>query len=360
MLDVIRLFDDYNIRYEITDSGHQIKTNCFVCNGKSKLWIRTDSEVFYCHRCAWTPNDVNRFVSLVTGLKGIRVLPIVKKYQKSKDTSDFTASVLKSLQCNKASRIQKEPMEIPPGCVPLEDPNKQRGPKTQAFFKYLTGPKVINNQKTGYRDFKWEDIEHLNLYGCIKGKYRDRLILPVYYKGDLVFWQARTIDKSEDVYKYLTPKGYSPSKCVFNVEQASQYEYTILCEGYFSATRTGDDAVATFGNKISTRQIEILKENNVDRVILAFDPDSWFIPEHIRKNRPFLKAPMVSAMLKCLGRFKEIRVAILESGDPDELGRDATREKIKKSQRISSQNDIIQIVGDVSARILRKKREQER
>jgi len=345
LLDIIRLLNDENIYYEqVSVDDFQIKLKCPECLGDAKLWACIDKEVYFCHRCNWSPKDAESFVLRLTGKRGIPLLKCLNKYQIIKNLGEFEAHILGQLKTKERDRpslARREPvgdLEFPEYSIELKDPLVQFHSQrvTRVYYKYL-----MNERK-----LLWKDIKDLRIHACDKGKYRGRLILPVFYRDKLMFWQAREAIGRERSVKYLTPKGHTPANCLFNIEKAAEYDYVIICEGFFSAIRAGEDAVATFGNKISIRQVELLKENGVKKVILCFDPDSWFYPKNLRKTSRNGKPPIYAACMRLLGHFDEVRVAILTEGDPDESGFQKTRELVQQSVRVDSDLELIMLIKE--------------
>jgi hypothetical protein len=155
----------------------------------------------------------------------------------------------------------------------------------------------------------------------------------------------------------LTPAGYSGANCLFNIDKASSFDTVVICEGVFSALKTGEDAVATFGNKISQSQINLLKEYGVREVVLCFDPDSWNVPKPVKKRLEsegrfkgkkvggFARPPLLTAASYLLGRFDSVKIACLEGGDPDEIGATKTRNYIDSAVYVESKEEVALLIN---------------
>jgi len=80
---------------------------------------------------------------------------------------------------------------------------------------------------------------------------RHRLIIPFYWKGQLIGWHART-SKNQKHFRYV---GDTPRDYLFNCDVMELYErkYILLVEGVLDAVAL--DGVATFGNSLSDEQI---------------------------------------------------------------------------------------------------------
>jgi len=197
------------------------------------------------------------------------------------------------------------------------------------------------------RGFSYQLLVAHHFGGCPRGRYQGSLIVPAYHGDTLMFWQARDAlgRNYDDFPKYRTPIGYSSNECLFNLDKAVTHKTIVLCEGVFSALRAGQDAVATFGNKISDEQCELLKDRDVKSVVLCFDPDTWRVPQAmIDRGLVGIKPPIYHGMTRVLEFFEEVKVAKLVHGDPDELGKEKVRKLINDAQPISDYADVIRLM----------------
>ena len=110
------------------------------------------------------------------------------------------------------------------------------------------------------------NIDDYNFHWTPKLGYRDRLIVPFYYKGDVVGWTARKVTDGNPKYLREQQPGY-----VFNFD-AQNYNriFTIVVEGPFDAL--GVDGVALLGSEVKDQQALLIKSLN-KKVILVPDRD---------------------------------------------------------------------------------------
>lgn len=123
-----------------------------------------------------------------------------------------------------------------------------------------------------------EDARAFGLFWCSAGRYANRLILPVYEHGRLVYYQGRAMWKpqpGEWFVKALNPPTQpgmaTANEVVFNLDVARHYPRVALCEGPISAIKCGPSAVCTFGKKISPVQIAKIARAGVRAVDLMWD-----------------------------------------------------------------------------------------
>jgi hypothetical protein len=87
----------------------------------------------------------------------------------------------------------------------------------------------------------------------------DRIIIPVYFRGQPVGWQARYIgEPPEGVPKWFSMKGMHKREVLYNFDVASQSPYVVVCEGVTDVWAYGPEAVALFGKQISGPQASLI------------------------------------------------------------------------------------------------------
>lgn len=149
-----------------------------------------------------------------------------------------------------------------------------------------------------------------------------RVILPIYENGAAVFYQARSLDQGQP--KYLNPRKEAlqgKANYVFNLDRVDPASEVLICEGIFSAIAAGPQAVAVLGKTISLTQLFKLLSRGVDRATILFDPGAE------------LQAFEASNLLR--GAL-DVKVAFLESGDPNEVDPDYLAAVVQSAQPIDS------------------------
>ena len=101
-----------------------------------------------------------------------------------------------------------------------------------------------------------------NFYWSKKLSYRDRLIIPFYYKNEIVGYTARTIKNKKPKYITNSQPGY-----VFGLdEQKENYKLTLVCEGPIDALLVG--ATSILGSEISAGQALLLNSLETKKIIV--------------------------------------------------------------------------------------------
>lgn len=174
------------------------------------------------------------------------------------------------------------------------------------------------------RGISMEDVRTFGLFWCAEGRYRNRIVFPVWEDQKLIYWQARAMWEAEDhppgqkFTKALNPERVSgavvSSECLMNLDMACRFPRVAIVEGPMDAIRTGPDAVCTFGKQISPSQVRRLLMRGVTAIDFMYDgpkgkePDgAW--PEMIKA------APWLST-------FFDVKLVFLPHGDPADWTRD--------------------------------------
>lgn len=141
----------------------------------------------------------------------------------------------------------------------------------------------------------------------------DRLIIPHFFNGNLVGWQARKLPGApKSSPKYLNSDDFPRQNTLYNFDQASQYRHIYLVEAPLSAVWMAQNGfpnvVASFGSKITKEQLALL--SRFKSVTVFFDEDlagflgirtvynnlvgpGLFYVQHPNENDPFDCSPGV-------------------------------------------------------------------
>jgi hypothetical protein len=106
---------------------------------------------------------------------------------------------------------------------------------------------------------------------------QDRIIFPIYVKGELVAWQGRNIYPDNRMRWYLPP-GFI--KTVYNAERVLPTEIPVVAEGIPAAIACGLTGVGIFGSCPTQAQMDTIA-HTWGTALLATDPET-FVPD----NRP--------------------------------------------------------------------------
>jgi hypothetical protein len=118
-----------------------------------------------------------------------------------------------------------------------------------------------------YMEQRGLTLDDFNFYWSSDPAYKNRLLIPFYYKSNIVGWTGRKIVDSKP--KYLSDQH---PHFVFNMDsQLDDYRYTLVCEGPFDAIAVGGVALLT--NNIADQQARIINSLR-KQVIVIPDQDA--------------------------------------------------------------------------------------
>jgi hypothetical protein len=134
--------------------------------------------------------------------------------------------------------------------------------------KVLEPWRFIHPYLTDIRHIPMENLRRFDIgYGVINGS--ERIIIPHYWKGELVGWQSRRI-ANDGTPKYLNTEGFPKDQTIYNYDPKAP---ALVVEGCLSVLAYPDPHTeATFSAEVTPRQVRLLAEH--PKVTLFFDNDT--------------------------------------------------------------------------------------
>lgn len=243
-MDVLQFLNDYSIPYQTRGknlSRGRLGVNCPYCGDTGYHAAFTpEGKVYYCWKCAWHPTD--KTLQILSGLTSYEYKNIIGSY-------DGTDSLLSSLN-KKIPNATALELSGSPGLLPHD----------RAYLK----------KRKFDPDYLMEKYKIRS--GGLAGDWAWRIIIPIFYKGQLVSWQGRTTTNDDIRYKTLAiEKSIMDAKSVlFNVDDC-KHDYVFVVEGPFHVFRMGDDACATLGTSVTESQVRNLA--NYKNIFILFDSE---------------------------------------------------------------------------------------
>lgn len=296
MIDWVRLLSDNQIPF-VTAGPNVSKGNigfkCPFCGendpsfhggvnlitGKWSCWRDTT------HR----GNQPFRLISALLGISGPQARLVMQAYSGANlDEFDALAGVITA-----PAGIQK-PVVMPPEFQPIKAYSL-----THKFWVYI--------YKRGF-DNPDQVIEDYNLQCCLTGRWKGRLIIPVYgarssvglehltfnqgvagsnpAEPTLIGWQGRSIRTVEGTPRYLT-SAPAVKRTLLNLQNLGGGDRLYICEGPFDGIKIDYygkpliRATCTFSAEFTIEQVEILYKltSKFSQLILLFDNDSVGVSE---------------------------------------------------------------------------------
>lgn len=158
-------------------------------------------------------------------------------------------------------------------CTPLS-----QLPKDHPACEYLLNERFFDPKKIS-------DIYKVRY--CESSQYflaRNRLIIPLYYKGKFRGWQARHIgeldwkgpNKAELPPKYWTQPGFPKSQFLYNFDRASKHRTGVLMEGVTDVWNFGFPGMCLLGTSMNLVQTKMLIRAFGERsLVLLLDGDAY-------------------------------------------------------------------------------------
>ena len=256
--------DEKGIDYQIHDSeSHaEVSINCPECHNrgeptpdrKKKLWINPEKATFYCYRCSFA-GGILQLIKSISQCSFTQAIKIVR----GKSINPLEHFELKLFDPDLKIKMHDEELELreielPYGYEPIEEPDD-----------YLES-----------RGIPWKYATKNHWGKSSVGYTKNRIIVPTFMEGRLVFWQARaTWEVSKDEKKVLNTTGVSARSVLYNYDTAKDFETIIIVEGFTDAVKVGPNAVATNGKNLHAQQLLWLEKTSAKEIILCWDYDAW-------------------------------------------------------------------------------------
>lgn len=273
--------------------GDELVAPCPFCHhgGRASFFLNSVSGVFFCHVCGATGGPIK----MVAALLDIRY-------------SDAIARIMRGQRYGVEEDDDEDEVELVDTAPLIELPDE---------YLPLTGDTSVSAGR--YRDYLAgrgigpDLIEQYEIGFCALGHLAGFVIVPVYHLGRLVTYIARKAAKKARL-KVWTPPGNEEGDYLFNLDHIWGAKSVVVMEGVFDALVLPDRAVATFGKKISNRQLLNLKAAGVEELVLCWDADAQ--PEVFKT---FLRAQDI---------FRVTTVDLPDDSDPSDLGSERTLELV--------------------------------
>lgn len=295
-MSIERLFKDYNIDYVTEGNKHcssgWVNIHCPFCSGSQNyhLGISEDMNGGHCWRCGG--HSISKILIKILNIDPSEVPEILTRYKGG------------GRKRVKEPRIAINPLKLP---------------EHHEIDKY--GKQYL--QKRGYdvdklkKDWGISQTTPLSILDGIK--YNHRILIPIYWNGEIVSFQTRDITDKHPLKYMACPmkreKIHHKNIVYGKQEYASRLNRIIVVEGVFDVWRFGFCAFATLGTSFKKEQVIALSKLSDDFVII-FDGE-----KEAQK-----KAKELSIKLKTLG--KKVHIEKIK-GDPGEMKQKDANDLVK-------------------------------
>lgn len=176
--------------------------------------------------------------------------------------------------------------------------NKGEKKIAQGHDLKLPGYRTLNDAERKYLENRGFNIEYLRSKfhirgGGICGDWSYRILIPIYYNGELVSWVGRSILDKKQLEELKIPryKNLSIEQSVINSKEIffnlnnCHRDSVILVEGSFDVMRLGDDTICSLGTSVTPEQ-QLFLASKFKKVFIAFDnePGAQAKAKHLGMN----------------------------------------------------------------------------
>lgn len=242
------LCTEYNIPVATETDKHYrtgwIQIECPFCTGNPGFHLgwSINEEYFNCWRCGWkSPEAV---VAILTGVKGSALTSLLSEYQ-TESHADPTSS-------HRAVKGGASRLKLP-ACGKLGAGHK----------RYLLS--------RGFDPVLLQRLWDLRGSNGV-GRYRNRIIAPIYFGGRMVSYQGRDITGTQELRYKACPiekEVVHHKHVLYGWDQCE--DSVVVVEGITDVWRLGYGSVATFGIKYTVEQLELIGRKK--RRYILFDTE---------------------------------------------------------------------------------------
>lgn len=301
---VITWASQYTTVYD--KGGRNVYADCPICSGKKTLGIEREKKIFHCFKCneggrggdIWNGKaHVTRMIRLVTGISWNDTIELIYRMSGFPDPP----------RQKKSTPIQLLPKEA----EPLKDASN-----FHPGVIYLTYRKMQHLQNTSYF--------------CRTGQYKDRVILPAYFLGEMIGYEAKSSIKGVKPPS-LFPDWMDTYSYVYTTSINWESKFLIVTESIFDAETFGSNAIGCYGGFKEGHLPTLLnlRKKGLESLIWALDWDAW-------------KKQSKAILTKTVGLFNNYVVNMPYKKDPNDLGREACWNLLNTRLRISDELDMLQ------------------
>jgi hypothetical protein len=274
-MDWVQLLDDNSIpfvsRGPNTKRG-EVSVHCPFCGDEDPsehMGIALEREVWGCHRNgAHRGKSPYKLVQALLGCSFSQAKLVVSQYSHA-DPETLDQALLSLNAAPEGPEKAPERLQIPPEFKAVTDTGLRI-----RFYNYL--------QKRGFDD-PIAVAEAYDLKCCLTGRWKDRLIIPIYQAGELVAWTGRALSNPHNAPRYLSTSD-AIKRSIFNEDELrAGGNCLFVTEGPLDAIKVDFyareyDARATcvFGTSITIDQISIIRQvmKNFTHTVLLLDPEA--------------------------------------------------------------------------------------
>lgn len=254
---------EYFPNVKVTNNGTHFNARCVLCGDSKKnkdkrrfnLNYKNGYPIYHCFNCG----SSGSFLKLYCILKNLT------EEEAKEKLFGYNPEDIKKRLSERKQYIPDEP-QIKKHNYILDDCFKIDEPLAGfAYKKYINVLKDFINKR--------EIPKNFDVFISYKGKYKGRLIIPIYDENkNIIYFQARRIPGSNIEPKYKNPK-LNKNVIVFNEHLFDYNKSIIVVEGLIDCSSIGNQATACLGTSINDSFLKRIIKLTKKDVIISFDND---------------------------------------------------------------------------------------
>lgn len=233
-------------------TGWLIRGECPDCGERGKFGINLEMNRTNCFKCGYRPKP-----------RGL-----IMKLEKLETYVDFL-KFLKTFESVDVIQRKVEPLTTKETRLP------------EGFKLLNLGDSFTSNLARKYMRKRGYNILTLAMKGigyCTKGPYANRIIIPYYHRGKLIYFNAREFINTG--LRHMNPDinefNIGKSMVTYNADALWTYKRTYLVESATNALTLGDRAWAIGGKLPSEYQMSMCLSSPCEEVVIILDPDAYW------------------------------------------------------------------------------------
>lgn len=206
---------------------------------------------------------------------------------------DFMSTPVSQSADEYAASLELKAVELPGKCTPLAAFGREH-----IAIDYLTRRGFDPYELSATWGLHYCESAPSDNQGHIPGTtifarlVRERIIIPAFWQGKMVGWQARACNDFSEP-KYYTMPDFKKRLQLFNGNRAEHYPMVVVTEGFMKCARVGVMSVALLGKSMSSHQAFLIASMWPDKpVCLLMDPNAvddaakmmGLLEANVRKN----------------------------------------------------------------------------
>lgn len=319
-------------------TGDEMTAVCPACGKFGSFYFNTRSGKYVCFKCDFRGNSVFGLVATAEGISWEEAVRLVFRQAvqfRRRDDLETLKSRIASL------RISEDDDELPDGDVMAELPSEMKPIYRKGKWRL---PKYLKSRRIkSYTARAW------NMGYCTRGRYRNRLIIPIVCPNGQSFTSRDMTGELEP--KYLNPKGIDHKRLLigWDIAKLGATDFCVV-EGPIDAVIFNQHGIPTIGlggKVLHDEQFDLLcRLDELCGVTVVLDPEE--------KTAPFKVAERLSS------HFRNVYIGRLPDGiDPGKSNLDQAMETIEKAKKftgdrkeyVSALRDRINALGEIYIKI---------